>query len=133
MLNYYKQKQVTRAKAFAKKHVFPDTCKVKGVTAVTVNEYGIPSKTTVYRTYEGNENIPCRFDIIRSVRFSHAKTIPVITTEHIVNFPVDFVFDETDIIEAGNVKYQIMKKHALNIWDVTIVCNIIDLQTKESI
>lgn len=103
--------------AFAKVQVkiastlFPDTCKIRPASgAYTTDDAGIPVYgAVVYRTYNGQINIPCRADDVRSYRPDTLPVQPSQVDEIDLQLPIDLVVLESDVVTLNGFEYKIHK------------------------
>lgn len=114
-------KTISLMKTLVMENLFPDTCTVlPSQGANPVMTFGV--KTTdapVPRQYNGSPAIPCRVDNSRAFRPGALPSQVTAVDEHIIEFPHDFFFEETDIVVVGADRFVIRKTNTVSDWNIT--------------
>lgn len=114
-------KQVAQQQRLALKVLLPQTCQVYPATGVrTVSPAGTPiSQDPDPRQYNGSDDIPCRADLSRAFRPGQLPNQVTTVDEYFIEFPFDFVFEETDRVHLNGERFIIRKTNISSTWNIT--------------
>lgn len=129
------QKQVAQQKMFALKHLLPQTCRVVPSSGANpVMTLGVlTTDPPVARQYNGVEDIPCRVDNSRAFRPGALPAQITAVDEHIIEFPSDFFFEETDIVYVGADRFVIRKTNTVGEWNITVEATLGQLGVNQDV
>ena len=102
-----------------KSYGYPDIARFRYVVTNTADIYGVPQTVTDNRLYEGIADIPCRLDTHRAVVNDKLKDMVVTVDPYILEVPMDFIFDESDIVIIKGKQFKAKRVFNLQEWAVT--------------
>jgi len=102
-----------------KSYGYPDIARFRYVVTNVPDIYGVPQTVTANRLYKGIADIPCRLDTHRAVVNDKLKDMVVTVDPYILEVPMDFIFDESDIVIIKGAQFKAKRVFNLQEWAVT--------------